>query len=82
MCLMIAMSCLLSHVIFTVLGIIMRNKDKADSADVASYAPFTLFPSPFSKVHFLQARDIQQSFNLLMHKVAHDYDFLKEALQR
>ena len=66
----------------TVLGIIKRYKAKAETFDGVSFAPFTLFPSPFSKVHFLQACDVQQSFNLLMHKVAHDYDFLKKALQR
>lgn len=60
----------------------MRTKDDAASSDVSSYAPFTLFPSPVSAVQFNQARDIQQAFNLLMHRVAHDYEFLKNALSR
>ena len=65
-----------------VLGILMKTKEKADSVDFASHAPFTLFPSPFSRAHFFQACGVHQSFNLLMHKVAHDYEFLKAALKR
>lgn len=60
----------------------MRTKDNAASPDVVSYAPFTLFPSPVSAAQFKQARDIQQAFNLLYHRVAHDYEFLKAALSR
>ena len=68
--------------ILGVLGILVKTKEKADSADFTSYKPFTLFPSPFSRAHFFQACSVHQSFNLLMHKVAHDYEFLKEALKR
>ena len=70
------------HFFTIVLGVIMKKKDRADSVDLITHMPITLFPSPFSRVHFLQACNIQQSFNLLMHRASHDYNFLKEALSR
>ena len=63
-------------------GIIVRTRDNPTSAEVATYAPFMLFPSPLPRLVFEQAQAVQKDFNLMMHRVAHDYDFLKDCLAR
>lgn len=42
---------------------------------------FMLFPSPFPRKLFNQVKDVQLDFNLLLHKVSQDHEFLKESLQ-
>lgn len=77
-------------------GICMRQKSKYDR-DALHFAPFVLLPSPFPKDEYYKAVHLQTILNELMHKVkekieeirsmesllqvAHDYDFLKEALK-
>jgi len=58
----------------------MRQKSKYDR-DALHFAPFVLLPSPFPKDEYYKAVHLQTILNELMHKVAHDYDFLKEALK-
>lgn len=60
-------------------GILVRAEN---STILSHHAPFTLFPSLFPKNLFLQAKDIQKDFNLLIHKVSLDYEFLKTSLAR
>lgn len=62
-------------------GILMRTADFPTSSDVVNYAPFALFPSMIPRSIYNEAKQMQTDFNLLMHKVAHDYDFLKESLK-
>jgi len=61
-------------------GICMRRKDAYDR-DALHFAPFVLFPSPFPKEEFNKALTLQPVLNELMHNVAHDDDFLREALK-
>jgi len=61
-------------------GICMRQKNKFDR-DALHFAPFCLFPSPFPSDEYHKAVNLQVILNELMHKVAHDYDFLKDALK-
>lgn len=61
-------------------GMSFRSKVKFDK-DFLQFAPFALFPSPFPREEFQNACDIQIILNKLIHKVAHDYNFLKETLQ-
>ncbi|XP_023333170.1 glutathione synthetase isoform X2 [Eurytemora carolleeae] len=61
-------------------GICMRRKDAFDT-DALHFAPFVLFPSPFPRKEFNKAIEIQTILNELMHKVAHDDDFLRESLK-
>ncbi|XP_012228885.1 glutathione synthetase-like [Linepithema humile] len=61
-------------------GMCLRSKVNFNR-DVLQFAPFALFPSPFPREEFQNACDIQIILNNLIHKVAHDYDFLKETLQ-
>merc|ERR1719187_215350 len=61
-------------------GICMRRKDAYDR-DALHFAPFVLFPSPFPREEFHKAVQLQTVLNELMHKVAHDYNFLKESLK-
>ena len=61
-------------------GICMRRKDQFDR-DALHFAPFMLFPSPFPRDEFEKAVGLQVVINELMHKVAHDYTFLKDALK-
>jgi len=60
-------------------GIVMGAKDCCKRVE---HAPFTLHPSPFPKRLFTQAKEVQKDFNLLVHKVSQDHEFLKKALQR
>ncbi|XP_067941608.1 glutathione synthetase-like [Watersipora subatra] len=39
-----------------------------------------LFPSKYPRSVYEQALAVQQTYNLLYHKVAHDYEFMKETL--
>eukprot|EP00092_Neocalanus_flemingeri_P109192 GFUD01140311.1.p1 GENE.GFUD01140311.1~~GFUD01140311.1.p1 ORF type:complete len:481 (-),score=153.63 GFUD01140311.1:166-1608(-) len=61
-------------------GICMRQKDKFDR-DALHFAPFVLFPTPFPRDEYRKSVELQTVLNELMHKVAHDYDFLKETLK-
>eukprot|EP00090_Calanus_glacialis_P028451 TRINITY_DN4569_c0_g1_i2.p1 TRINITY_DN4569_c0_g1~~TRINITY_DN4569_c0_g1_i2.p1 ORF type:complete len:481 (-),score=128.38 TRINITY_DN4569_c0_g1_i2:814-2256(-) len=61
-------------------GICMRQKDKFDR-DALHFAPFVLFPTPFPRDEYNKSLRLQPILNELMHKVAHDYDFLKESLK-
>jgi len=60
-------------------GICMRRKEPYDR-DSLHFAPFCLFPSPFPRQEFDRAVELQTVLNELMHKVAHDFDFLEETL--
>ena len=61
-------------------GICMRRKDQFDR-DALHFAPFVLFPSSFPRNEFSKALNLQTVLNELMHKVAHDYQFLKDSLK-
>lgn len=60
-------------------GIVLGVKDCCLRVE---HAPFTLLPTSFPKRLFTQAKEVQKNFNLLVHKVSQDHEFLKEALQR
>ncbi|XP_077283408.1 glutathione synthetase-like isoform X3 [Arctopsyche grandis] len=60
-------------------GVGMRNK-KRFSKDSLDFAPFALTPSAFPRSEFDKAVNMQPILNELTHKVAHDDEFLKEAL--
>lgn len=62
-------------------GVCLRSKKNFDR-DVLQFAPFALFPSPFPREEFYNACDIQIILNALIHRVAHDYEFLKDTLQQ
>lgn len=63
-------------------GIVVRTKENPESAEVVTHAPFLLLPSPVPKQCYCDGVSVQTDFNLLMHKVAHDYEFLRDALQQ
>lgn len=60
-------------------GLTMGAKDSLVGAE---HAPFTLLPSAFLEQLFTKAKDVQQDFNMLVHRVSQDHEFLKTALQR
>ncbi|KAL2074695.1 hypothetical protein VTL71DRAFT_8474 [Oculimacula yallundae] len=49
---------------------------------LATTVPVTLFPSPFPRVCFEQARSIQKAYNKLYAGIAQDEEFLKEIVQQ
>ena len=57
----------------------MRRKDAFDR-DALHFAPFLLLPSPFPRQEFIRAQELQTVLNELMHKVAHDNEFLEKTL--
>ncbi|XP_033224633.1 glutathione synthetase-like [Belonocnema kinseyi] len=61
-------------------GISMRSKDPY-SPNTLKIAPFLLLPSTFPKKEFVKATEVQITLNELMHKVAHDHQFLTEVLK-
>ncbi|XP_063388100.1 glutathione synthetase-like isoform X1 [Cydia fagiglandana] len=61
-------------------GVGMRDK-KNFTKDAIQIAPFVLLPSPFPRTEFNKAVELQQVLNELMHKVAHNDDFLEHTLQ-
>ena len=64
-------------------GIVIRRKAKAKGSDFATiHVPFVLFPSTFPRCLFNSAKNVQQDFNLLVHKVSQDHEFLEESLKR
>ncbi|XP_062592431.1 glutathione synthetase-like [Saccostrea cucullata] len=62
-------------------GALMRTKEKPGSSAVVNHSPFSLFPSVVPQNLLEKAKGIQKSFNLLMHRVSHDHQFLEQALQ-
>ncbi|CAH1780470.1 unnamed protein product, partial [Owenia fusiformis] len=62
-------------------GITIRNKENPLTADKAQIAPYLLLPSPMIRKRFMEAVKVQKDFNELYHKVAHDYNFLRDALK-
>uniref|UniRef100_A0A2A4J2G3 Glutathione synthetase n=1 Tax=Heliothis virescens TaxID=7102 RepID=A0A2A4J2G3_HELVI len=61
-------------------GVAMRDK-KHFNKDVIQVAPFVLLPSPFPRCEFEKAVELQPVLNELMHKVAHNEEFLEQTLQ-
>ncbi|EDO33034.1 predicted protein [Nematostella vectensis] len=59
-------------------GVLYRSKSSADQVE---HAPFMLFPTPYPRKLFDQAKAVQKDFNELVHKVSLDHEFLKESLQ-
>ena len=48
---------------------------------LASSAPVTLFPSPFPRTCFEQAKSIQRAYNKLYASITQDEDFLQHIVQ-
>lgn len=48
---------------------------------LATTVPVTLFPSPFPRVCFEQAKSVQKAYNQLYARIAQDEDFLTEIAQ-
>ena len=46
------------------------------------YAPITLFPSPLPVPVLEEAKSLQKHYNLLMHRVANDPEFLCQCLKK
>ncbi|XP_054275653.1 glutathione synthetase-like isoform X2 [Macrosteles quadrilineatus] len=61
-------------------GACMRSKTNF-SEDSLYFAPFALLPSTFPTREYNRAVALQPVINELMHKVAHDHDFLEESLK-
>ncbi|KAL0270492.1 UNVERIFIED_CONTAM: hypothetical protein PYX00_007888 [Menopon gallinae] len=61
-------------------GAAMRSKTNF-SLDSLNFAPFALIPSTFPRKEFEKAVNIQIVLNELIHKVAHDHQFLSEQLR-
>lgn len=58
----------------------MRSKDYF-SDDILQVTPFLLIPSTFPRIEFNKAVVLQPILNELMHRVAHDREFLRETLK-
>ncbi|KAL1418464.1 hypothetical protein MTO96_005710 [Rhipicephalus appendiculatus] len=56
-------------------------KSKSPEPDSYTFVPFCLLPSPYPRKAFQQVKALQEDINLLIHRVAHDYSFLRDCLQ-
>ncbi|KAI7793988.1 glutathione synthetase [Triplophysa rosa] len=61
-------------------GVLMRTKETPNSPEVASYAPFTLFPTRVPSAVFTQVLTVQTHFNRLVDRVSQNPSFLEESL--
>lgn len=61
-------------------GAAMRSKSNF-SPDILQFAPFILLPSPFPRKEFIKAVELQTVLNELMHRVAHNREFLTNSLR-
>ncbi|KAK2585964.1 hypothetical protein KPH14_010541 [Odynerus spinipes] len=61
-------------------GISMRSKHNFNKNQIG-IAPFALLPSSFPKKCFEKVKNIQVMLNELMHKVAHDNNFIRSTLK-
>lgn len=61
-------------------GACMRSRDNFNR-DALQFAPFLLIPSSFPRKEFNRACELQTILNKLMHRLAHDYEFLKDTLK-
>ena len=68
-------------ILHIVTGIGLRRKDSFDR-DKLHFTPFCLLLSPFPSQEFDRAVELQTLLNELMHKVAYDFDFLRETLKK
>ncbi|XP_045126152.1 glutathione synthetase-like isoform X1 [Portunus trituberculatus] len=59
----------------------MRYRSNYDP-DSLQLAPFFLLPSAFPRREFDRVVKLQSIVNILMHRIAHDYQFLKDALEK
>lgn len=68
-------------------GLAVRLPLSAASADadpqdtLATSVPVTLFPSPFPKVCFGQARAVQETYNELYARISQDEEFLAQIVE-
>lgn len=60
-------------------GVCMRSKTNFN-IDTLQFAPFILTPSLYPRKEFEKAVNLQTTLNVLIHKVAHDEEFLRETL--
>jgi glutathione synthase len=60
-------------------GVCMRSKTNFNT-DSLQFAPFVLTPSLYPRKEFEKAVNLQTILNELIHKVAHDTEFLRETL--
>lgn len=67
--------------VFILTGVGMRSKTNF-SPDSLNFAPFVLLPSVFPRKEFERAVALQPTINELMHKVAHNHEFLEETLKK
>ena len=66
---------------FFFIGAGMRYKNNYNP-EILEMAPFFLLPSPFPRRDFEAVTEMQPHINILMHKIAHDYEFLKHCLEK
>ncbi|XP_053402680.1 glutathione synthetase-like [Mercenaria mercenaria] len=63
-------------------GVQMKPQHDHCSTCQCEYAPITLFPSPLPVTTLQEAKSMQKHYNLLMHRVAHDPDFLEQCFKK
>jgi hypothetical protein len=65
-------------------GLVVRpslEKDFSKAAAVTTHAPFALYPTPFPRKEFEQAKKLQQPWNTLIHKMSQDDNLIEETME-
>uniref|UniRef100_A0A0N4Z651 Glutathione synthetase n=1 Tax=Parastrongyloides trichosuri TaxID=131310 RepID=A0A0N4Z651_PARTI len=62
-------------------GNVLRLKTSKNKSDIVQHAPFMLLPSPFPKILFVQACNVQILMNKLYYRISFDRHFLIDTLK-
>ena len=63
-------------------GLVVVAKSPGEYPNRVYHGAFTLLPSPFPRYLFQEAEEVQKDFNVLSHRIAHDFEFLASSLER
>lgn len=63
-------------------GLVVRPSQGGFANNAAvTHAPFALYPTPFPRKEFEQAKKLQQPWNSLIHKMSNDSDLISETME-
>lgn len=62
-------------------GIVLRTSE-ADPICRLEFAPMTAIPSPFPRKEYEKVKSVQKALNELLHRAAHDREFLTSSLKK
>lgn len=62
-------------------GLVVRPPQSNSNNATVTHAPFALYPTPFPRAEFNQAKKLQQPWNTLIHKMSQDESLISETME-